>query len=196
MAFDECPPYQPAVKKSRQRLTGLPLGAVTAHQLERSGCLALGSVYLDLRSCCCRCLAQLELDMQLAVWVWENPGTDCQNCQATAPLLPLEKKPRCQWVRIEKWHNDRIWMGCLTWFPLGCRHGAALVQGDRWNLKNAQISGRCCAALDATCPCYAENFSRAYLCRELRSREIFGLHTVEHSARIDFLYPENSGRQY
>jgi len=39
------------------------------------------------------------------------------------------------------------------------RHGA-LVQGDRWNLKNAQFR----KILDGTCPCYTcQHFSRAYV---------------------------------
>jgi queuine tRNA-ribosyltransferase len=52
------------------------------------------------------------------------------------------------------------------------RHGSALVQGDRWNLKNARFR-RDLTPLDATCPCYTcQTFTRAYLCHLLHAREI------------------------
>jgi queuine tRNA-ribosyltransferase len=52
------------------------------------------------------------------------------------------------------------------------RHGAALVGGDRWNLKNAQFREDF-TPLDATCSCYTcQNFTRAYLCHLVRSQEI------------------------
>jgi queuine tRNA-ribosyltransferase len=52
------------------------------------------------------------------------------------------------------------------------RHGAALVTGERWNLKNAQFREDF-TPLDENCPCYTcQHFSRAYLSHLVRSREI------------------------
>ncbi len=52
------------------------------------------------------------------------------------------------------------------------RHGAALVQGERWNLKNSQFREDF-QSLDETCPCYTcQNFSRAYISHLVRSQEI------------------------
>jgi queuine tRNA-ribosyltransferase len=54
------------------------------------------------------------------------------------------------------------------------RHGSALVQGERWNLKNARFK-QDFTPLDADCPCYTcRNFSRAYISHLLRAQEILG----------------------
>jgi queuine tRNA-ribosyltransferase len=52
------------------------------------------------------------------------------------------------------------------------RHGTALVQGERLNLKNAPFREDF-RPLDETCPCYTcQTFSRAYLNHLVRSREM------------------------
>jgi queuine tRNA-ribosyltransferase len=52
------------------------------------------------------------------------------------------------------------------------RHGAALVAGDRWNLKNQRFR-RDHSPLDDTCLCYTcQHFTRAYLCHLIHSKEI------------------------
>jgi queuine tRNA-ribosyltransferase len=52
------------------------------------------------------------------------------------------------------------------------RHGTALVQGERWNLKNSQFREDF-QPLDASCPCYTcEHFSRAYLGHLVRAKEL------------------------
>lgn len=58
------------------------------------------------------------------------------------------------------------------------RHGAALVPGDRLNLKNAQYAADE-APLQAACGCYTcQNFTRAYLRHLLVAGEILGLHLL------------------
>jgi queuine tRNA-ribosyltransferase len=55
------------------------------------------------------------------------------------------------------------------------RHGAALIQGERWNLKNARFKEDF-GPIDPTCDCYCcQNFSRAYLNHLIKSNEILGL---------------------
>jgi queuine tRNA-ribosyltransferase len=55
------------------------------------------------------------------------------------------------------------------------RHGAALVQGERINLKNAPYKEDF-TPLDPECSCYTcTNFTRAYLSHLVRSREMLGL---------------------
>jgi queuine tRNA-ribosyltransferase len=52
------------------------------------------------------------------------------------------------------------------------RHGNAIVNGDRWNLKNARFREDF-TPLDETCDCYTcKNFSRAYIGHLLRSQEL------------------------
>jgi queuine tRNA-ribosyltransferase len=69
------------------------------------------------------------------------------------------------------------------------RHGAALVQGERWNLKNARFREDF-TPLDASCPCYGcQNFTRAYLSHLVRCKEVLGymllsLHNVTELIRF------------
>ena len=52
------------------------------------------------------------------------------------------------------------------------RHGCAMIQGVRYNLKNARFKEDF-TPLDDTCPCYTcQHFTRAYISHLLRSREI------------------------
>jgi len=54
------------------------------------------------------------------------------------------------------------------------RHGAALVQGERWNIKNARFKEDF-GPLDPECSCYTcKNFSSAYLNHLLRAHEMLG----------------------
>ncbi len=66
------------------------------------------------------------------------------------------------------------------------RHGAALVQGDRWNLKNNRFRTDF-TPLDEGCPCYTcQNFSRAYLSHLIHSRELlaFTLLTIHNLTEL------------
>jgi queuine tRNA-ribosyltransferase len=70
------------------------------------------------------------------------------------------------------------------------RHGAALVQGERWNLKNARFREDF-TPLDDSCPCYGckQKFSRAYLSHLVRCKEVLGymllsLHNVTELIRF------------
>ncbi|MBE9068332.1 tRNA-guanine transglycosylase, partial [Leptolyngbya cf. ectocarpi LEGE 11479] len=48
----------------------------------------------------------------------------------------------------------------------------ALVQGERWNLKNQKFR-RDLTPLDETCPCYTcQTFTRAYLCHLIHAHEL------------------------
>jgi queuine tRNA-ribosyltransferase len=77
---------------------------------------------------------------------------------------------------------------CVIPTRLG-RHGAALVRGERFNLKNAQFKEDF-TPLDPTCSCYTcENFSRAYLNHLIRAKEMLGymllsLHNVRELIRF------------
>jgi queuine tRNA-ribosyltransferase len=54
------------------------------------------------------------------------------------------------------------------------RHGAILVNGERWQIKNACFREDF-KPIDETCPCYTcQNFSRAYLAHLVRAQETVG----------------------
>jgi len=200
MAFDECPPY-PASRETVMAAT-----ARTYHWLER--CVAShgrvdqalfgivqGGVYLDLRQRAAEQLVALNLPGYAigGVSVGEPSELIQQIVQATAPLLPEDKPRYLMGVGTYREMVRAIAAGvdlfdCVIPTRLA-RHGAALVQGNRWNLKNAQFREDF-TPLDATCPCYTcQTFSRAYLCHLVRSQELLAftllsLHNVTELVRF------------
>ncbi|NEO72206.1 tRNA guanosine(34) transglycosylase Tgt [Moorena sp. SIO3H5] len=192
MAFDECPPY-PAertdVELATQRTYLWLKRCMVAHNRPDQQALfgiVQGGVYLDLRVLAAESLVELDLPGYAigGVSVGEPPELIHQIVQTTAPLLP--------------WHKPRYLMGvgtyremvlaiasgidlfdCVIPTRLG-RHGSALVQGERWNLKNARFREDF-SPLDPSCPCYCcQNFSRAYLNHLVRSRESLGYMLLSH----------------
>ncbi|EGJ35702.1 MULTISPECIES: tRNA guanosine(34) transglycosylase Tgt [Moorena] len=192
MAFDECPPYpaeRTEVELATQRTYRWLKRCIVAHNRPEQQALfgiVQGGVYLDLRQRAAESLVELDLPGYAigGVSVGEPPELIHQIVQTTAPLLP--------------WHKPRYLMGvgtyremvlaiasgidlfdCVIPTRLG-RHGSALVQGERWNLKNAQFREDF-SPLDASCPCYCcQNFSRAYLNHLVRSRESLGYMLLSH----------------
>jgi queuine tRNA-ribosyltransferase len=137
-----------------------------------------GGEFLDLRAEAVRMLSDLDLPGYAigGVSVGEAPDIIDRVVQATAPLMP-ENKPRyLMGVGTYREMARAIAAGidlfdCVIPTRLA-RHGCALVQGDRWNLKNAKFREDF-RPLDEACDCYAcQNFSRAYISHLLRSQEL------------------------
>jgi queuine tRNA-ribosyltransferase len=69
------------------------------------------------------------------------------------------------------------------------RHGAALVAGERWNLKNNRFR-QDLTPLDHSCPCYTcRQFTRAYLCHLIHSKEmlaftLLSIHNITELVRF------------
>lgn len=185
MAFDECPPY-PANREEVEAATSRTYRwlerCITAHQRTDQALFGIvqGGVHLDLRQKAAHSLAQLGLLGYAigGVSVGEPPELIAQIVQATAPLLPPERPRYLMGVGTYREMAQAIAAGvdlfdCVIPTRLA-RHGAALVQGERWNLKNARFREDF-TPLDETCPCYTcQLFSRAYICHLVRSREILG----------------------
>lgn len=200
MAFDECPPY-PASREDVAAATARTYRwlerCIAAHQRTDQALFGIvqGGVYLDLRSDAAQSLARLELPGYAigGVSVGEPPELIAKIVQATAPLLPPEKPRYLMGVGTYREMAQAIAAGvdlfdCVIPTRLA-RHGAALVQGERWNLKNAGFREDV-TPLDDTCPCYTcQHFTRAYLCHLVRSQEILGytllsLHNVTELIRF------------
>jgi queuine tRNA-ribosyltransferase len=201
MAFDECPPY-PAEREEVVRATDRTYRwlerCIKAHQRPNDQALfaiVQGGVFLDLRRAAAEKLAELDLPGYAigGVSVGEPAEFIHQIVKATAPLLPEEKPRYLMGVGTYREMAIAIASGidlfdCVIPTRLG-RHGAVLVQGERWNLKNARFR-RDYTQLDETCPCYTcQNFSRAYLSHLMRSREVLGytllsLHNVTELIRF------------
>ncbi|PMB39814.1 tRNA guanosine(34) transglycosylase Tgt [Fischerella thermalis CCMEE 5330] len=184
MAFDECPPATASrqeVEAATERTYRWLLRCIEAHQRSQDQALfgiVQGGVYLDLRCQAAEALTKLDLPGYAigGVSVGEEPELIHQVVQATAPLLPHHKPRYLMGVGTYQEMVVAIASGvdlfdCVIptrW----ARHGTAMVQGDRWNLKNAKFREDF-TPLDETCPCYTcQNFTRAYISHLVRSQEI------------------------
>jgi queuine tRNA-ribosyltransferase len=183
MAFDECPPPgvgRDATEKSMQRTYDWLKRCVQAHQRSDQALFGIvqGGEFLDLRAEAARQLAALDLPGYAigGVSVGEAPEIIDRVVQATTPLLPEDKPRYLMGVGTYREMARAIAAGmdlfdCVIPTRLA-RHGAALVQGERWNLKNAKFKEDF-SSIDESCPCYTcQNFSRAYVSHLLRSQEL------------------------
>nr|WP_211517564.1 tRNA guanosine(34) transglycosylase Tgt [Geitlerinema sp. PCC 9228] len=200
MAFDECPPYpasEEAIVTATDRTYRWLQRCIDAHQREDQALFGIvqGGVYPELRQQAIRDLAKLDLPGYAigGVSVGEPPELISQIVRLSAPYLP-ESKPRyLMGVGTYREMAQAIASGidlfdCVIPTRLA-RHGAALVQGERWHLKNACFREDF-TSLDATCSCYTcQNFSRAYLCHLVRSREmlaytLLSIHNISELIRF------------
>ncbi len=186
MAFDECPPSQSdwqTVHMSTQRTYRWLLRCIEAHQRTEDQALfgiVQGGIYLDLRKESAQSLVSLDLPGYAigGVSVGEAPELIHQIVEFTTPFLPAHKPRYLMGVGTYREMAKAVASGidlfdCVIPTRLG-RHGSALVQGQRWNLKNACYREDF-TSLDDSCPCYTcQNTSRAYLSHLIRSKEMLG----------------------
>jgi queuine tRNA-ribosyltransferase len=201
MAFDECPPYpaeRSEVEAATERTYRWLKRCIDAHARPTEQALfgiVQGGVYLDLRRAAAQSLVSLDLPGYAigGVSVGEPAELIHEIVDATAPYLPVDKPRYLMGVGTYREMVRAIAAGvdlfdCVIPTRLG-RHGAALVQGERWNLKNARFREDF-TPLDATCPCYGcQNFTRAYLNHLVRCKEVLGfillsLHNVTELIRF------------
>jgi queuine tRNA-ribosyltransferase len=185
MAFDECPPYpasREAVREATQRTYRWLERCITAHQRSDQALFGIvqGGVYLDLRQQAAQELARFDLPGYAigGVSVGEPSELIEKIVQATTPLLPAHKPRYLMGVGTYREIAQAIAAGvdlfdCVIPTRLA-RHGSVLVQGERWNLKNAKFK-QDFGPIDSDCPCYTcRSFSRAYISHLLRAQEILG----------------------
>lgn len=183
MAFDECPPYpasREAVAAAVDRTYRWLKRCIAAHERSDQALFGIvqGGVYTDLRQQAARDLVSLDLPGYAigGVSVGEPAQLIAQIVKATTPLLPPDKPRYLMGVGTYREMAQSIAAGidlfdCVIPTRLA-RHGSALVQGERWNVKNARFKEDF-TPLDASCPCYTcQTFSRAYLSHLLRSQEL------------------------
>lgn len=183
MAFDECPPYpasRESVTQATQRTLKWLQRCIAAKQRSDQALFGIvqGGVYADLRRECAMAMLAYDLPGYAigGVSVGE-PNTAMHEIVAlTAPLLPPHKPRYLMGVGTHLEMLRAIAAGvdlfdCVIPTRLA-RHGCAIVQGVRWNLKNACFR-RDYNPLDPSCPCYTcTHFSRAYLSHLVRAREL------------------------
>jgi len=183
MAFDECPPY-PASREQVQLATERTYRwlkrCIAAHKRSDQALFGIvqGGIYPDLRAKAAMELEKLDLPGYAigGVSVGEPAEFIPHIVNATAPLLPRSKPRYLMGVGTYREMARAVAAGvdmfdCVIPTRLA-RHGAVLVQGERWNIKNAKFREDF-QPLDETCPCYTcSNFSRAYLSHLVRNEEI------------------------
>lgn len=186
MAFDECPPAtatRDEVVIAIERTYKWLQRCMNAHANSDTQALfgiVQGGIYADLRTQSALDLVSLDLPGYAigGVSVGEKPELIHKTVQQTTPLLPVNKPRYLMGVGTYKEMVIAIASGidlfdCVIPTRLG-RHGAALVQGERINLRNAQYKEDF-TPLDPQCGCYTcKNFSRAYLNHLIRSGEMLG----------------------
>ncbi|WP_017295295.1 tRNA guanosine(34) transglycosylase Tgt [Geminocystis herdmanii] len=186
MAFDECPPAtatRDEVVIAIERTYKWLQRCINAHANPDKQALfgiVQGGIYPDLRTKSALDLVSLDLPGYAigGVSVGEKPELIHETVRQTTPLLPVNKPRYLMGVGTYKEMVIAIASGidlfdCVIPTRLG-RHGAALVQGERINLRNAQYKEDF-TPLDPQCSCYTcKNFSRAYLNHLIRSGEMLG----------------------
>jgi len=186
MAFDECPPAtatREEVITATDRTYRWLKRCMDAHQKPDTQALfgiVQGGIFQDLRNQAAHDLAGLDLPGYAigGVSVGEKPELIHEIVRQTTPLLPVHKPRYLMGVGTYKEMVIAIASGidlfdCVIPTRVG-RHGAALVQGERWNIKNARFKEDF-GPLDPECSCYTcKNFSRAYLNHLLRAHEMLG----------------------
>ena len=201
MAFDECPPAHASkaeVTAATERTYRWLKRCIAAHQkpdIQALFGIVQGGVFLDLRAQAVKQLVDLDLPGYAigGVSVGEKPELINATVRHTAPLLPANKPRYLMGVGTYKEMVQAIAAGidlfdCVIPTRFG-RHGTALVDGERLNLKNAQFK-RDYTPLDPTCPCYTcRNFTKAYLNHLVKSREMLGyillsLHNITELIRF------------
>ena len=188
MAFDECPPYpasREAVTVATDRTYRWLKRCIEAHQRSDQALFGIvqGGVYLDLRAQAAAALTELDLPGYAigGVSVGEPPELIEKIVRATTPMLPPHKPRYLMGVGTHREMVQAIAAGmdlfdCVIPTRLA-RHGTAIVQGERWNLKNSRFR-KDLTPLDETCSCYTcRTFTRAYLCHLIHAHEILA-HTL------------------
>ncbi|WP_288917124.1 tRNA guanosine(34) transglycosylase Tgt [uncultured Synechococcus sp.] len=186
MAFDQCPPYPAShadVQEATERTHRWLERCVAAHNCANQALFGIvqGGCYEDLRKESARVVAGFNLPGVAigGVSVGEPALAMHEVVRWVTPLLPLHKPRYLMGVGTLQEMAQAVAEGvdlfdCVLPTRLG-RHGAALVGGERWNLKNARFRNDH-SPLDSTCPCpTCQQHSRAYLHHLIKSDEILGL---------------------
>ncbi|MBE9180677.1 tRNA guanosine(34) transglycosylase Tgt [Oculatella sp. LEGE 06141] len=183
MAFDECPPYPAswdAVAAATERTYRWLERCVVAHQRPDQALFGIiqGGVYPDLRQQAAKAITAIDLPGYAigGVSVGEPAELIETIVRGTTPFMPEHKPRYLMGVGTYREMAQAIAAGidlfdCVIPTRLA-RHGSALVQGDRWNLKNARFREDF-TPLDQECPCYTcQRFTRAYISHLLRAQEL------------------------
>jgi queuine tRNA-ribosyltransferase len=200
MAFDQCPPWPASeadVAAACKRTHGWLERCVASHTRSDQALFGIvqGGCYPNLRAESARVVASMGLPGIAVggVSVGEPAEEMHRIVRQVGPLLPEAVPHYLMGVGTLREMAIAVANGfdlfdCVLPTRLG-RHGAALVGGERWNLKNARFRHDH-TPLDASCPCLAcRQHSRAYLHHLIKAEELLGktllsLHNITQLVRF------------
>ena len=186
MAFDQCPPWPASeadVAAACRRTHSWLERCISSHQRAEQALFGIvqGGCYPHLREESARVVSSMGLPGIAVGGVSVGEPTEEMHriVRQLGPLLHDDKPHYLMGVGTLREMAVAVANGfdvfdCVLPTRLG-RHGAALVGGERWNLKNARFRHDH-TPLDPSCPCPAcSQHSRAYLHHLIRGGEILGL---------------------
>ena len=200
MAFDQCPPYPASeadVATACRRTHGWLERCISSHTRSDQALFGIvqGGCYPHLREESARVVSSMGLPGIAVGGVSVGEPTEEMHriVRQLGPLLPDDKPHYLLGVGTLREMAVAVANGfdvfdCVLPTRLG-RHGAALVGGERWNLKNARFRHDH-TPLDPSCPCPAcSQHSRAYLHHLIKSEEMLGkillsLHNITQLLRF------------
>ncbi len=200
MAFDQCPSYPASLNDLEEacRRTTLWLErSIDAHTKNDQALFGIvqGGCNADLRRQCAMDISSFGLPGIAigGVSVGEPLDEMHKIIRHVTPLLPIECPRYLMGIGTLREMAIAVANGidlfdCVLPTRLG-RHGTALVNAERWNLRNARFRDDY-QPLDDSCPCEAcLKHSRAYLHHLIRSEELLGLtllslHNLTHLIRF------------
>ncbi|MFM8258828.1 MAG: tRNA guanosine(34) transglycosylase Tgt [Vulcanococcus sp.] len=185
MAFDQCPPWPASeadVAAACRRTHSWLERCISSHQRAEQALFGIvqGGCYPHLRAESARVVRSMGLPGIAVggVSVGEPAEEMHRIVRQVGPLLPEAIPHYLMGVGTLREMAIAVANGfdlfdCVLPTRLG-RHGAALVGGERWNLKNARFRHDH-TPLDPSCPCQACTLhTRAYLHHLIRTEELLG----------------------
>ena len=200
MAFDQCPPYpasESEVAAACRRTHAWLERCISSHTKADQALFGIvqGGCFPHLREESARVVSSMGLPGIAVggVSVGEPAEEMHRIVRQVGPLLPEDKPHYLMGVGTLPEMAIAVANGfdvfdCVLPTRLG-RHGAALVGGERWNLKNARFRHDH-TPLDPSCPCPACTVhSRAYLHHLIKTDELLGkillsLHNITQLVRF------------
>ena len=200
MAFDQCPPYPASeadVATACRRTHAWLERCISSHTRADQALFGIvqGGCFPQLRAESAQVVGSMGLPGIAVGGVSVGEPTEEMHriVRQLGPLLPDDKPHYLMGVGTLREMAVAVANGfdvfdCVLPTRLG-RHGAALVGGERWNLKNARFRHDH-TPLDPSCPCPAcSQHSRAYLHHLIKSEEMLGkillsLHNITQLLRF------------
>jgi queuine tRNA-ribosyltransferase len=200
MAFDQCPPYPASeadVATACRRTHAWLERCISSHTRADQALFGIvqGGCFPQLRAESAQVVGSMGLPGIAVGGVSVGEPTEEMHriVRQLGPLLPDGKPHYLMGVgtlreMVVAVANGFDLFDCVLPTRLG-RHGAALVGGERWNLKNARFRHDH-TPLDPSCPCPAcTQHSRAYLHHLIKSEEMLGkillsLHNITQLLRF------------